>query len=466
MNNTPAFPLANFPFDIIEVILGGIETRRDLLSFATASSACKELVIPRHTEYRNLRIINNRPEIWQHLVQRSDLACNIREVVIVEVGSETRKRKPERFPITFVEKTPTQVNLDDVEVVTLILRVLGNMHDLQSFGWINPWNAQGLYRNVPNYQQDVFQTLKDCKSLAKLNIVDPTLPFDPPVPGPAENEAYPLWDIANLQALSLLEMRWWPTGLDALISKSPNLQSLEFDTPVDTVHFVQCRFPQLRKLQLTAMGIDDEPAIADFLKHHPTIEDLNWYPSTTSLHLEHGVLPHLKRLTSTPEFACSVLSDPTLRNRAVERVHKLLLTDATLAILGAIDTSHMRDLRFWSYRDLDSIHRLAEVCPQLTHLEIPKYGITARNDTQSNYTVDDYILALSKFPVLECFLDPSLWLVLRRSGKEKIERLAALCPKLERLVHSSTQKNAIVDIVLSRDGGKVSWKEETCFRDL
>lgn len=130
-----------------------------------------------------------------------------------------------------------------------------------------------------------------------------------------------------------------------------------------------------------------EQVIADFLQHHPTIEDLRWYPHNATLQLSHGSLPILRRLITNPGFACSILSDPTVPSRAIECVSQLSLDDKTLAILDAIDTSQLRDLRLWRYLGLDSINHLAQLFPQLTHLEIPKFGIPTRTDADSNYTI-------------------------------------------------------------------------------
>jgi hypothetical protein len=74
-------------------------------------------------------------------------------------------------------------------------------------------------------------------------------------------------------------------------------------------------------------------------------------------------------------------------NRAIECVSQLSLDEPTLAILAAIDTSQLRDLRIWRYPGLESLNHLAQLFPQLTYLEIPKFGIPTRNDADSNYTI-------------------------------------------------------------------------------
>ncbi|KAJ7118749.1 hypothetical protein C8R44DRAFT_706889 [Mycena epipterygia] len=452
----PVFPLTDLPFDILDLIAGSISSHRDLVSLAAVSSACKELVLPRHTEYRTLRLGSAHPEVWAHLAQRPDLARNIREVTIREgaPGWKTSK-KPERYPVTLVGEST--VNAATI-VISNICQALRSMDSLQRFTWVEAWSPSGSYHDMAQYYHGVFQALKESKSLVQLKIVDKVVQDG--LAGPAKVDEYPLWHIADLQTLSLKLLGWWPQGLKSLLMRSPNLQSLDIRLPVESPVFTTCRLPQLRRLDLTSTGSIGEQVIADFLQHHPTIEDLRWYPHNETLQLSYGSLPILKRLITNPGFACSILSDPTVPSRAIECVSQLSLDDKTLAILDAIDTSQLRDLRFWRYPGLDSINHLAQLFPQLTHLEIPKFGIPTRTDVDSNYTVDDYILALSRFRSLEYLLDSSIWPALQLAGPDKIASLATRCPKLQRLGHFSPQKSLYVDIVLDRDGEAVSWREE------
>ncbi|TFK60390.1 hypothetical protein BDN72DRAFT_727487, partial [Pluteus cervinus] len=69
------------PAEVIQQILPEIELHRDLVNFACASRLCSQLVIPRHSEYRVLRLEETTSShVWTHLVRRPDSACNIREI--------------------------------------------------------------------------------------------------------------------------------------------------------------------------------------------------------------------------------------------------------------------------------------------------------------------------------------------------------------------------------------------------
>ncbi|KAF7359275.1 F-box domain-containing protein [Mycena sanguinolenta] len=456
------FPLTRLPLDVIEPILCRVESRRDLVSFAATSIACKTLVIPRHTEYRTLRV-RDRPEVWAHLAQRPDLSRNIREVIIRGTSPMKSCSQPERYPVTWVDAASQS---DPPEtIIANMCEALRNMDNLRSFTWICAWNPSGLYVHLPHYHASVFQVLKDSKSLVRFKMVD-KMALGTLSTGPVAEEEYPLWHIANLQSLFIRPLEWWPKGMNSLLLRSPNLQALDIRLPNDgSSVFTSCSFPQLRRLNLNSTGSSSEREVIQFLQNHPTIQDLRWYPHNDELQLGHGSLPNLKTLITSPEIACSVLADPTVPNRVIECVSQLSITDATLAILDAIDTSRLRDLRVWRYSGLETINRLAELFPNLTRLEVPKFGIPTRDDTENeNYTIDDYILTLSKFRCLEYLLDSAIWPMLLLDS-EKITSLAIRCPNLQRLGHYNSGKSQYVDIVFRREGREVLWTEETAEKE-
>ncbi|TFK67089.1 hypothetical protein BDN72DRAFT_725738, partial [Pluteus cervinus] len=71
----------DLPVDVLQQIPPEIEDHRDLVNFACASHLCSQLIIPRHTEYRVLRLgTKNSSHIWAHLARRPDLARDIREI--------------------------------------------------------------------------------------------------------------------------------------------------------------------------------------------------------------------------------------------------------------------------------------------------------------------------------------------------------------------------------------------------
>jgi hypothetical protein len=188
MDDNLAFPLTRTPLEVTELILGRVESRRDLVSFAAASTACKELVIPRHTEYRTLRI-GHAPEIWAHLAQRPDLARNIRHITIRGAPSLKIYSKPERYPVTLVDAAASAADEPDT-VIGNICEALRSMKFLRSFTWIAAWSPMGPYPDFSHYYSDIFQVLKESTSLVQFKMVDMVVPGT--LAGPAEEEKYPV----------------------------------------------------------------------------------------------------------------------------------------------------------------------------------------------------------------------------------------------------------------------------------
>lgn len=142
----------------------------------------------------------------------------------------------------------------------------------------------------------------------------------------------------------------------------------------------------------------------------------------------------------------------------------------------------MRELAIGQYDTIQSVHRLADLFPGLTTLDITKFGTPDRSRDHSGYTLvrklfpvisilkrdpalkDDYIDALSRFPLLESIPDLALWegidrLVDERGKVAAVTKLSQRCPNLSRLGHWDTKSKRVVDIVLCRRGEGISWEQ-------
>lgn len=121
-------------FDATEHLLDSIDTTRDLLSLALTSRFWAELIIPRHIEYRKLHLDASdlHLPLWAHLAERKDLAKNIREVRMTNIG-----RSWERLPTTLVPPVVLPLaehQLEDRPDV-VFLRAFQNFEHLESFKW-------------------------------------------------------------------------------------------------------------------------------------------------------------------------------------------------------------------------------------------------------------------------------------------------------------------------------------------
>ena len=73
--------LLGLPFDVLEHVVESLD-RRDLLSLALTCLAWKDIIIPRHLEYREISLSVDHYSIWKHLAERPSLAANVRRLVI------------------------------------------------------------------------------------------------------------------------------------------------------------------------------------------------------------------------------------------------------------------------------------------------------------------------------------------------------------------------------------------------
>jgi hypothetical protein len=159
--------------ELLDAICSNIDERNDLISLAASSQLFSTLVLPRHTEYRVLRISTKHPEhLWAHLAKRADLARNVRVLYIIE----DFKRFPftERYPTTLVENENEVVAPEgggEDEKARNIIQAIRNMESLQKFVWIAPWTSGPWSKNSENYNL-VWDALNTSRTLKGLEIVD------------------------------------------------------------------------------------------------------------------------------------------------------------------------------------------------------------------------------------------------------------------------------------------------------
>ena len=257
-------------------------------------------------------------------------------------------------------------------------------------------------------------------------------------------------------------------------------QSLTISVPIESQSFWECRFPQLQTLALSGYSryFHDEP-ILRFLEAHQTLEDVKWYPLYSDSRLFPGSLCNIKRLTTTSDFPLSILQDSTVPRHHLERVFRISLDQTSLHILEKLKGSGLRELAISHYDKLESIHHLAELFPELTVLDVTRFGPLDHGAAHVIYTLvrllrllfvvlltdrkDDYIDALSRFPLLESAPDLVLWEGIDRMTEQKkltaLTMLLQRCPNLTRLGHWDSISKRVVDIVLSRSKEGVSWEQ-------
>ena len=155
MEHNGALTLDNLPFDIKDDIISSMDAPSDLLCLALASKEWASMVIPNHIEYRELKVRVDRPEIWQHLATRADLAKNIRSVRIMRQITSGRGR-PSSTLTNLNEET--KANLESLEGPSPeMLKALSNFKSLQRFTWIgnsgSPVLPDSVYKILVRYQE-------------------------------------------------------------------------------------------------------------------------------------------------------------------------------------------------------------------------------------------------------------------------------------------------------------------------
>ena len=89
--------LLRLPIDTLELIAEWLDDRPDLLSLALTCSTWKNIIIPRHLEYREISLSVEHLSIWRHLAERPSLASNVRRLVISD---------SEHYPNSIPSPTP------------------------------------------------------------------------------------------------------------------------------------------------------------------------------------------------------------------------------------------------------------------------------------------------------------------------------------------------------------------------
>jgi len=151
--------------ETLEEIASHIECHRDLISLALVSSAWKARIIPRHSQYRVIRICEDMPHLWAHLAKRSDLARTLTAVHICE-GFDFSS--PQIYPTAFLNKVPETGTPHEIEERKFknMCQALRNMTRLKEFAW--SLNYSSFPTTSVVQENAIFSALTQCKSLAHL----------------------------------------------------------------------------------------------------------------------------------------------------------------------------------------------------------------------------------------------------------------------------------------------------------
>ncbi|KAG6811230.1 hypothetical protein H0H92_008447 [Tricholoma furcatifolium] len=442
-NFLPRMSFSALPHEVLDQILCELDRVEDLLSLAFTSRANASLVIPSHSEYRQIRVRTSMPAMWAHLASRADLARNIHQVQLCARQDYTA---PDRFPVTLVEDSLH--HSDEEKRVSDICLALRHMTKLTTFVWdyVPDIKAGRVINHF--HEEMILLVLKGAPNLRHIMLkgkcgahVRGRLGF--------QGQPYPLWDITNLESLSLLGSvgnRVNSVAIIRLIQRSPNLQYLE--VPVELQGLDTCHLPRLKRVRLPMtsgsfiLGGTTADPVVRFLENNSTIEELNWSVlHSNPSELSPNALPNLKRLTSNNRLFRH-FEDRGDIHRPVECLDLWDADSEFLSNLHTCDVTALRKLKIADLPPMKFLHIVAERFTGLTWLRLPPVPWDSQSLTLED-KLHQLLELLSSFKNLEVLRGHALWNAVGGATQKERMHEAILdviehCPKLRELDHCDT----------------------------
>lgn len=167
-------PLCLMAAEILDQCLCCIDNHRDLMSFALTCRAKNASVIPRHYQYRLIRLRDQTPQVWAHLARRKDLSVDIRAVHLHDFATLS---SPDISPSTLVNECldgASKHGEEDQRVDNMSL-ALQNMDGMTEFAWSRhtyPYSRLSPSAVATSAHEDnVFLSLSHCPSLLHLTLL-------------------------------------------------------------------------------------------------------------------------------------------------------------------------------------------------------------------------------------------------------------------------------------------------------
>jgi len=76
--------LVDQPTEVLEAILSHVDSRKDLLSVGLVCKRLRDVIFPRHFDYRVIRCKLSSVSLWSHLIIHKSLARNVRKLEILD----------------------------------------------------------------------------------------------------------------------------------------------------------------------------------------------------------------------------------------------------------------------------------------------------------------------------------------------------------------------------------------------
>lgn len=486
--------LTRQPNEILDMIAFHIDNRKDLLSLALTCQRLRDIVLPRHLEYRFIQCRPSSERLWRHLIAHPLLACNVRRLHIIDEMS----KDVEVIPSRVAEETPVVEARNqelDRHIIhqCLIIEALARMTTLTTFSW-------SCNSSLITFD-DVSPTLFTCEMLKEVDITDNHIFSARSINGFEQNEGTSLarnqlasrsqiLDVPDLTSVAVRTARSTSRlgkhpSLEniqtLLISHCPNLTTLRIGydhrrpfIPRADDFFALGRWPNLQNLSLQNLWCSTQngfEAATDFLAAHPSLEYLQFELGRIQLDLPPNSLPKLRELACSRDVAVSILSCPRDNEyiRPLECIKGVKLSGGRKEefLKSIAKYSTLRKIELACYNDLEDVRKLAEASPRITWLDVGKKSSSlAKPNSGAPTSVNEWALILSSLPELTTLHGVHFFYefsdALSHSDRSRIKKndevasmLAWKCPKLKRVDYSDAVGKVVI---LGKEGDRSRWE--------
>ncbi|KAI0066272.1 hypothetical protein BV25DRAFT_1525903 [Artomyces pyxidatus] len=389
----------HLPPELVDLIASFVDSRRDLLAFASACRAFKQLIIPYHLDYRVVHCHLDRQSAWSHLVERPDLTRHVRDVYVYDLRS-TLQPLPDRVPAAGSrEAVNDKASLSTPDKLLRVSQALRSIDNLQEFRWLTGWSSISPEEMEKQLFAEftLWGAVSQQPTLRRLEVLDMWSDSHPPTGFQSEfnydTDYYPLWSISNLSALKLRNVNFLRQQnclhqFSGVLRRSPSLESLclyasndSFDLPT---LLRGCQFSNLRELRVEVSSWSTSThreAFACLLEQTPTLEDVTWEFNHAVRPLQARSLPALKQLSAwqsseSHAFGFDLLVDESLPPRKLETIAGFRLTPSSLVKFGRVNRNALRKLELSKFHNIELVVQVANMFPSLTWLAIPSTDYT------------------------------------------------------------------------------------------
>ncbi|TFK59645.1 hypothetical protein BDN72DRAFT_822099 [Pluteus cervinus] len=129
---------------------------------------------------------------------------------------------------------------------------------------------------------------------------------------------------------------------------------------------------------------------------------------------------------------------PTVKKRQIKFLDINSLNPTKLAALTCIDPLSLKGLRLSTFGELDSVHKLAEMFPNIEWLQAPQVHLRQEVGHPTSLSVEEWLDLLPRFRNLQVFRGEGLWSAVNRDKNamhQVIMQLVQICPRLRELDH-------------------------------